>query len=43
MGKPAGRRTKRGSFTKGSIFAMVDAKLAELAETARNFANSGKK
>ena len=37
-----GRRTKRGGFTKGSIFGMVDARLAKLARAARDFAESGK-
>ncbi len=37
MGKPAGRRSKRGSWTKGSIGELVDRRLAEYAEKARTY------
>jgi lon-related putative ATP-dependent protease len=36
-GAKAGRRTKTGRYTKGSVNALVDAKLQELAEGLRDF------
>lgn len=39
-GTPAGRRTKKGGFTKGSVFAMVDAQLGRLARRVKNFNKS---
>jgi len=37
MGKPAGKRSKRGSWTSGSIGELVDQRLAEYAEKARSY------
>jgi predicted ATP-dependent protease len=43
-GVPGGRLTKRGSFTRGSVLARVDARLAQLARRAREFTSAeGKK
>ena len=36
-GKPAGARAQDGRFPDGSINALVDARLASFAETARSF------
>jgi ATP-dependent Lon protease len=40
-GTKAGSRTKTGRYAKGSINALVDDKLRELAEGLRDFAREG--
>ncbi len=41
-GKPAGERLPDGTYPEGTVFYLVDQKLRELAERARNFAKAEK-
>jgi lon-related putative ATP-dependent protease len=43
MGKPAGRRGRNGTFPKGTLYAMVDKRLREMALTLRRFGDHRKK
>ncbi len=42
-GTPAGARTKAGAWTKGSVFALADARLKELGEALRDWSKTGDK
>jgi lon-related putative ATP-dependent protease len=43
MGKPAGQRGRNGAFPKGTLYALVDKRLREMALTLRRFGDHRKK